>query len=372
VVHMVGQAKVKAIADFISNLFSDKPVTADQLAQLPVTVSAPGPVNNGNGNGNLERFSVALGHYLDWLSNVRKRRQATIDEYRSMAERFVKFANDPSMGAVDIDMAKAFLADVAKDVSDARVNTHQNVCAAVFEHARKERRKFTGENPFDFAKRQHTPKSKAKFNVGELNKFFGSPVFTERQIKPKAYSISSALPWATVVALFSGLGLEEVCQLRPKDIRKEGAHWVIRVTPEAAVSGKLKRKARDRTVPLHPELERVGFLKYVKALPSSSARIFPNLPVNENKKKLGASLGKAFNRWRVKLGIKREGEQLDFHSLRHSFGKAIEDAGISAEDRARLMGHEIEGISSSVYSAPELTRVAPQVARVTWRGLRIK
>jgi integrase len=177
---------------------------------------------------------------------------------------------------------------------------------------------------------------------------------------------------ATVLALFSGLGLEEACQLRPQDIRKEGAHWVIRVTPEAAVSGKLKRKGRDRTVPLHPELERIGFLKYVRALPSNSARVFPDIPVDENKKKVGGLVGKRFNRWRVKLGIKRDDEQLDFHSLRHTFGKAIEDASITAEDRARLMGHAVKGITSSIYSGPELRRVAPQVAGVAWPGLVIK
>ena len=53
------------------------------------------------------------------------------------------------------------------------------------------------------------------------------------------------------------------------------------------------------------------------------------------------------------------------------FGKAIEDAGINAEDRARLMGHKTKGISSSVYSSPELRRVAPLVAGVKWDGLKI-
>jgi integrase len=175
-----------------------------------------------------------------------------------------------------------------------------------------------------------------------------------------------------VLALFSGLGLEEVCQLRPQDIYKEDVHWVIRVTPEAAISGCLKRKARDRIVPLHPELERLGVLKYIKVLPSNSTRVFPGLPVDEKKKKLGGSVGTAFNRWRVKLGIDYEDRQLDFHSLRHVFGKAIEDAGISAEDRARLLGHKIKGISSSIYSGPELKRVAPLVAGVKWDGLCIR
>ena len=48
----------------------------------------------------------------------------------------------------------------------------------------------------------------------------------------------------------------------------------------------------------------------------------------------------------------------------------MEDLGISEPDRTRLLA-AIPGISSSVYSAPELKRVAPLVAKVKWEGLEI-
>jgi pimeloyl-ACP methyl ester carboxylesterase len=35
------------------------------------------------------------------------------------------------------------------------------------------------------------------------------------------------------------------------------------------------------------------------------------------------------------------GDSLDFHSLRHCFGGAIEDVGMTAQDRARLLGHAV-------------------------------
>jgi integrase len=113
-------------------------------------------------------------------------------------------------------------------------------------------------------------------------------------------------------------------------------------------------------------------LKYLNALPRGTERLFPGLPMPSNgKDKLGGALGKGFNRWRCKLGIDYEDRQLDFHSLRHPFGKALEDTGISAEDRARLLGHAVKGISSSIYSGPELRRVGPLVAGVKWDGLKI-
>jgi integrase len=257
-------------------------------------------------------------------------------------------------------------------ISNGTLKLYQGTCRAVFDHAITERGKFSGANPFGFKPRKHETKHKAKFTVEELNKLFGSSVFTEREIEPAKHSVASALPWAALIALFTGATREEICQLRKQDIRREAGVWVVDITPEAALSGALKRRARTRIIPLHPELERLGLLKYRAAL--DTERFFPGLPMpkNDDDDKIGGALGKAFGRWRDKLGIGREDAQLDFHSFRHCFGKAIEDAGITTEDRARLMGHAIKGISSAVYSGPELKRVAPLVAGVRWDGLDIK
>ena len=110
-------------------------------------------------------------------------------------------------------------------------------------------------------------------------------------------------------------------------------------------------------------------MKYRAALPRDTEWLFPGLPVHKSKNKRSPRVGKAFNNWRRQLGIDYEDRQLDFHSLRHTFDTAIEDVGISQSDRARLLGHPVPGISSSVYSAPELKRVAPLVARVKWEAL---
>jgi integrase len=345
----------------------------EQPAPTPVEQPPAVANRNRNSNGNLERFSIALGHYLDWMRDVRKARIATIADYKSKAQRFQKFANDPSLGAATIEQAKAFLNEVeAEGVSAATVNFHHVVCKAVFEHARRERHMFSGDNPFGFQRRKHKTKKRAKYTVDELNRLFNSPTFTEREIKPETYGVVSALPWAAVLALYSGLGLEEAAQLRPRDLRIEhGNGWVIYVEHEAALSGKLKSEGHERTVPLHPELERLGLLKYHATLPRNAERLFPNLPIHDSKGKRGPTLGQAFNNWRRNLGINYKDRPLDFHSLRHTFGKMMEDLGISEPDRARLLGHAVPGIGSSVYSAPELKRVAPLVAKVKWEGLEI-
>jgi integrase len=360
----VAAAKAKALEDYLVGVLrGGEPVVEQPLAS---------PMGD-NGNGNLERFSVALGHFLDWHRNERKSRPGTIAGYESQGKAFVEFSRDAPLGGVDIDMARAFIEHLAKKgISNGTLKLYQGTCRAVFDHVITERGKFSGINPFGFKPRKHEAKHKAKFTVEELNKLFGSSVFTGREIEPATHSVATALPWAALIALYTGASREEICQLRKRDICKEAGVWVVDITPEAALSGALKRRARKRIIPLHPELERLGLLKYRDAL--NSERLFPGLPSpkNDDDDKIGGALGKSFGRWRDKLGIGREDAQLDFHSFRHCFGKSIEDAGISAEDRARLMGHAVKGISSAVYSGPELKRVAPQVARVTWAGLVIK
>src|SRR5262245_48455602 len=77
----------------------------------------------------------------------------------------------------------------------------------------------------------------------------------------------------------------------------------------------------------HPELERLGLLKYHAALPRDTKWLFPGLPVHKSKNKRSPRVGRAFNNWRRQLGIDYEDRQLDFHSLRHTFDTVIEDVG---------------------------------------------
>jgi integrase len=351
---LVASTKAKAIEDHLfGRLRGTGPV------EQPVMVPAA-PAANGNG----EKFSVAAEHYLAWLGNERGNRKTTVKKYRAHIERFTEFVKDAPLGSITIEQARAFIDDVAKGGTKAQtVNLYHHACRSVFEHARNERGVFAGENPFRFKRRKIVQQHKAKYTVEELTKLFTSPTFEQRQIKPKKYGTASAMPWAALIALYSGARQGEIVQLRPQDIRKvKGDGMVIDITAKA---GALKNRSSERIIPLHPELVRLGLLKYLAALPAKAERIFPDLTNN--------ALSKAFKTWHDSVGVRStEDRKLDFHSFRHAFGKEIEDTGITATDRARLLGHAVPGISSSVYSAPELSRVAPLLAKVTWQGLRIK
>jgi integrase len=71
------------------------------------------------------------------------------------------------------------------------------------------------------------------------------------------------------------------------------------------------------------------------------------------------------------LGINRE--NVNFHSFRHCIGDRLRKAGIAEDDRAALLGHEDEHITSSVYGqhGPGLKRLAAVVEAIEYPGLRL-
>jgi integrase len=74
---------------------------------------------------------------------------------------------------------------------------------------------------------------------------------------PKTAAAKRWVPW---LCAYTGARVGELAQLRKQDLRQEGGHWVIHITPEA---GTVKTdEARD--VVLHPHLVEEGFVKFVQ------------------------------------------------------------------------------------------------------------
>ena len=74
---------------------------------------------------------------------------------------------------------------------------------------------------------------------------------------------SAAKRWAPWLCAYTGARIGEVAQLRRQDVRRDGAHWIMTITPEA---GPVKNKER-REVPLHPHLVELGFPAFVLGQP---------------------------------------------------------------------------------------------------------
>jgi hypothetical protein len=96
----------------------------------------------------------------------------------------------------------------------------------------------------------------------------------------------------------------------------------------------LKNESSARAVPVHSELVRAGLLDYVKALPQDGL-LFPGLTRRASKgDKIGARVGELFRKKLEALDLKRKG--LCFHSFRHTVAGRLEAAGLSEGEAARM------------------------------------
>jgi integrase len=293
-------------------------------------------------------------------------RAETLKGHRLRVQAFVDKYRDVPLTSVTRAMASDFLSGL--DVSNRTRNAYATTLKCVFECARR-RGRFTGDNPFDGMKAKVAGSSYEPFTIAELQTLFDA---LPRDTAPAKHSPETALPWAALIALYSGARLEEIAQLTTADVREEAANgasvWCIDI--HNGGTNKLKNETSERLIPVHSALVHAGLLDYVKAL--KAGPLFPGLTRRASKGgKIGARLGELFRKRLVELGLKRDG--LCFHSFRHTVAGRLDAAGVPQSDAARVLGHAVAGMSYGIYSqaGPGLKRVAATVEQVRYEGLRI-
>ncbi len=188
------------------------------------------------------------------------------------------------------------------------------------------------------------------FTPDDIAKLFSNPVFLENKTKKPAYY------WIPLIALYTGMRLEEVAQLHCADLYQveDSDLWVIDVNDkgidEEGLGKNLKNKNARRLVPVHPTLLKEGLLAYANSVYTSGAvRLFPSLRKTEKTGKYGKQPGKQFG-YLVKK-ILGEGTGKSFHSLRHFFADYFKQRGLQTDVFRQVYGHELPHLASSQYGA---------------------
>jgi integrase len=142
--------------------------------------------------------------------------------------------------------------------------------------------------------------------------------------------------WLPLLALFTGARKGELAKLRAKDVAKDDATgcYMLSITEDKQEGKSLKTASSWRTVPVHPELTRLGFLDLVEAAKVRGDADWL-LPTVSTARALG-TWGERFGRTLEKLGI---GDRKGMHSFRHCFKDALRAAGVSEDLSDALTGH---------------------------------
>lgn len=217
------------------------------------------------------------------------------------------------------------------------------------------------------------------FAVGDLNAIFAAPLYSGCLDDGRGYGrLGPNRPrrgrfWVPLVSLFSGMRLNEICQLTEDDIAVEDGTDLILVraneNEEDDVVKRVKTAAGHRFVPIHPELKRVGFLDHVAAVRATQparARLFPDL-TTASTGYISDNFSKWFAHFLDKVEIKDE--RKNFHSFRHTFRDALREAEIP-QDRVRELGGWSSGSTEDDYgSGTRPSTLAREIAKVRYEGL---
>jgi integrase len=167
------------------------------------------------------------------------------------------------------------------------------------------------------------------FKDEELNRLFSS-----KEIKNIKYP---SLYWVPVIGLYTGMRLNEICQLYISDVTYKEGVLVFDVNAEGEDKN-LKNLSSARAVPVPKAVMDIGFMGYVEGIKKlGSKRLFPDIPLGKSKKNYSSIFTKRFIRLMDATGINREG--LCFHSFRHTFIDKMRLANVEKAIVMQIVGH---------------------------------
>ncbi|NLI76794.1 MAG: site-specific integrase [Candidatus Riflebacteria bacterium] len=176
-----------------------------------------------------------------------------------------------------------------------------------------------------------------RYSMGEVRLIFDK---TEayRDTQPERF-------WAPRIAAFTGLRVNEICQLYLDDVREIDGVWVFDINDRADKD--LKNVGSRRIVPIHPWLIETGLLEYATRLrQQQEMRLFPRLRKHSRNgyaHQVIAWFG-PFNHRNI-IDDRRK----TFHSFRHTFADTLKQRLCEPHVLAELLGHRIEGMTMGRY-----------------------
>lgn len=184
------------------------------------------------------------------------------------------------------------------------------------------------------------------------------PLHVQARNERKTYETSdlerlvSALPrdkdrperfWIPLVALYSGMRLNEICQLHVDDIHEVDGIMCFNVNCKG--QKRLKSKSSQRIIPVHPKLIQMGVLDLIEGMDHESP-LWTNLKPNQY-----GSWGKKFGNWYSRFNRKyiTNDPQKCFHSFRHTFADRLKQSGVDEHVLSDLLGHSDRSLAFGRY-----------------------
>lgn len=202
------------------------------------------------------------------------------------------------------------------------------------------------------SKSQNARKDRQQFEIPELLSIFSQPVFTGcarelKRFKPGETVIHDSQYWVPLVANYTGARKTEICKMSLEDVVVDCEVPFFDIRDNEF--GPLKNESSERVIPIHPELIRLGFIDFVRALKFAERKaVFAELIGGADSYGPGDCYYK--NGWSklIKAAGIRDKSKV-FHSFRHTFITTTGNKNVSDHFRARVVGHAKKNESETRY-----------------------
>ena len=263
-----------------------------------------------------------------------RRKQKHIDQ-------FIKWSGNRNISKITKKITGDFVTSIISK-QDPAYDTLRNIVAdisSLFSWA--EGRGYIDRNPFYKLKLPRAKKGTQKrrpWTNEEIMWFIGSSAIGKNEFT------------ATVVAMYSGMRLEEICNIQEKHVF-DGCFHVYEGKTEAAA----------RVVPVHPLIKTL-----IEPMSGTFGKgyLIDGIKGGGYDNKRSWNFQKKLGKLRKKIGIP---EGVVFHTLRNTFATRMENIGVPRNHISQLMGHEDSNMALSVYSAGlAIERLVESINKLTY------
>lgn len=325
-------------------------------------------------SGTLKNYEIVFRALKEIIGPNRQIKEITREDCKKVRDLLMRIpanATKKAKGKSLQDAAKLAEKNEWPTLSAKTIKNYMGILVAILKYATTE--KYINENPAQGLTYKKKDKTKGKkrypFDTEQLNKIFQAPLYTGCQNdgpgynKPGPNIYKGTRFWIPLIALFTGMRLNEICQLDLTDFtKKDGIDLLVvrEENDEGEDTKQLKTETSIRQIPIHPELKKIGLMEYVERLrKQKETKLCPDL----RQSKLGYHsdlMSKWFARFLINVGAKKP--KTSFHSFRHNFRTALGNAELSHDVTVRLGGWSSDSVESKY-----LGELSP---KVLYKGMR--
>ena len=188
------------------------------------------------------------------------------------------------------------------------------------------------------------------FETEDLIKIFNPKTYFKKERNKDNHKY-----WIPLISLYSGMRLNEICQLYCDDIMEENGIQYFNITDKRP-DQHLKNRHSKRRVPIHPVLKQLGFMEQVNfAKKQKQERIFYSLK-HTTKNRYAGSMSNAFRYYMDNVIEIRDPKKV-FHSFRHTVRNTFLNKNVREELANIICGWSGVGTGSLTYLHPNLLKI---------------